>query len=152
VAVEGISFVGLTPSVLSFTLRSLKADVWDTLSVQSYRLFGQGLGVASRPTRYALICEEEQTTEADNVLSERQVRAQLVDNKGGFEYNRMLAGIDRGEEQPIFILTRVGPGGARFCSVRAYRRQECTCGGQYNAKERARIPAKDLFGPPKPLQ
>jgi hypothetical protein len=147
VAVDGIKYVGLRPALLGFTLRLLKADVIDAISVQSYHLLGFGFGDAARPTRYALICEDAQTPEQDNIIAERQLRSQLVENKGGIAYNNMRAAMEKGQQQPVFVLMRNGPGAARFCAASAYSHQECTCGGRYNARERARIPAQDLFSP-----
>lgn len=152
VAVNGIPYRGIGPGLIAFTLQSLKADLIDMASIESSRLFGYSLGAGTRPTRYALICEENgQATQAENAASELQVRRQLVDNKSGSAYNGMIAGIDRGDSQPVFILSRFAPGGAKLCAVRQYWNQECTCGGQYKATERSRIPASDLFGPQKPL-
>jgi hypothetical protein len=136
----------------AFTLQSVKADLIDMASIESSRLFSYSLGIGTRPTRYALICEEsDQATQAENAASELQVRRQLVDNKSGSAYNGMIAGIDRGDAQPVFILSRFAPGGAKLCAVKQYWNQECTCGGQYKATERSRIPASELFGPQKLL-
>ncbi|UPJ44950.1 hypothetical protein IVB40_13460 [Bradyrhizobium sp. 40] len=151
IAVDGLKYVGPTFSLVSYTLRSLKADALDAISVFSYKLTGKGLGTATRPTRFALICESEGTNETDNAIGEKQVRGQLVDNKGGYSYANMMSEMREGREQPIFVLTKNGPGGTRFCAVKSYYDQECTCGGQYKAKERARISAYELFGPPKPI-
>lgn len=151
IAVDGLKHVGPTFSLVSYTLRSLKADAFDAMSVFSYKLAGKRLGTATRPTRFALICESEGTNETDNAIGEKQIRAQLVDNKGGYSYVTMMSAMRDGREQPIFVLTRNGPGGTRFCAVRSYYDQECTCGGEYKAKERARISAYDLFGPQKPI-
>jgi hypothetical protein len=151
IAINGIQYQGVGPSLIGFTLRSLKADMVDVISVESYRLFGFDFGIGSRPTRYALICEETGTAEADNVVAEQQVRGQLVDNKGGEMYNTMTAAIERGDNQPIFVLSKFARGGAKFCAANSYRRQECSCSGKYKASERSQIPASDLFGPRKPL-
>ena len=147
VAVDGIKYAGFQPGLFGFTLRLLKADGIDAISVQSYHLLGFGFGNASRPTRYALICEDGQASEQDNAIAERHLRTQLVDNKGGIAYNNMRAAMEKGQQQPVFILMRNGPGAARFCAFSLYSQQECTCGGRYKAKERGRIPAHDLFSP-----
>lgn len=153
VAVNGIQYRGISPGLIGFTLRSLKADVVDAISVQSYKLLGFGIGNGARPTRYALICEEKgYASEAELAKAERLVRQQL-DFKGGITYNSMMTAIANGKEQPVIILPRYGGiGVARSCPVSLYQKQECTCEGRYNATERARIPASALFGPPKPVE
>lgn len=153
VAVSGIPYRGAGTGLLGFTLRSLKADLVDALSVQSYKLLGFGFGDATRPTRYALLCEEKgYAGEAELAAAERLVRQQLVDYKSGITYNSMMTAITNGKEQPVIILPRYGVGVARSCPVSSYREQECTCAGKYNATERARIPASALFGPPRSVQ
>lgn len=153
VTVNGLQYRSISPGLIGFTLRSLKADVIDALSVQSYKLLGFGIGNGARPTRYALICEEKgYASEADLAKAERLVRQQL-DFKGGITYNSMMTAIANGKEQPVIILPRYGGiGVARSCPVSLYQKQECTCEGRYNATERARIPASALFGPPKPIE
>ncbi|MFK4522916.1 hypothetical protein ABIF90_000897 [Bradyrhizobium japonicum] len=150
IAVDGLKYVGPKASLVSYTLRSLKADALDAMSIFSYRLTGKGLGSATRPTRFALVCESEGTNEADNSVGERQLRSQLI-NQGGLAYGSMMSAISEGQEQPIFVLTQYGPGGTRFCAARTYYDQECTCKGKYKAKERVRIFAEELFGPPGPV-
>jgi hypothetical protein len=150
IAVDGLKYVGPRAALVSYTLRSLKADALDAMSIFSYRLTGKGLGSATRPTRFALVCESEGTNEADNSVGERQLRGQLL-NEGGFAYGSMMSAIGEGQEQPIFVLTQNGPGGTRFCAARAYYEQECTCAGKYKAKERARIFAHELFGHRRPV-
>lgn len=59
VAVDGMKYAGVRPGLIGFVLRTLKADIFDAVSVQSYKLLGFGFGNAGRPTRYALICEEK---------------------------------------------------------------------------------------------
>jgi hypothetical protein len=150
--VNAIYYTGDGPDAVFFTLRTLKADVFDVLSTINYKLFNSGLGAGSRPTRYALLCQEiGQSTEMDNAAAELQVRRQLVDNKSGDLYNAMSAAIKDGEAQPVFILSKLARGGATFCATTYYRSQECTCRGKYKATERSRIPARELFGPLKPL-
>jgi hypothetical protein len=151
VALNGIQYRGAGPGLIGFTLRTLKADVVDAISVQSYKLLGFGIGNGARPTRYALICEEKGAIEAETAAAERLVRQQLVDYKSGITYNSMMAGIANGDEQPVIILPRYRAGVTRSCPVSLYQKQECTCEGRYNATERARIPASALFGPPKPI-
>jgi hypothetical protein len=153
IAVDGMKYAGVRPSLIGFVLRTLKADVVDAISVQSYKLFGFGFGNGARPTRYALICEEKgYASEAELAKAERLVRQQLVDNKSGITYNSMMTAISNGKEHPVIILPRYGGiGVTRSCPVSLYQQQECTCEGRYNATERARIPASALFGPAKPV-
>lgn len=150
IAIDGLKYVGPKASLASYTLRSLKADALDAISIFSYKLTGKSHGTATRPTRFALICESDGTNEADNLLGEKQLRSQLI-NRGGFAYGSMMSAISEGQEQPIFVLTQNGPGGTRFCAARAYYDQECTCKGKYKAKERARMFADELFGTPRPV-
>jgi hypothetical protein len=152
IAVNGMSYRGVGVGLIPFTLQFLKADLFDMVSSESYLLFGYGLGVGDHPTRYALICEETgKASEAENADGERRVRGQLVDNKSGAAYNSMIAAMHRGDSQPVFILSEYAPGGAKFCAANQYRLQECSCRGRYKATERTRIPARELFSPPKPL-
>jgi hypothetical protein len=98
VAVNAVQYTGAAPGIAGFTLQTLKADVIDVLSVMSYELFGYPLGVGTRPVRYALLCEQTgQATEADNAITERQVRGQLVDNKSGTVHSNMIAAFNRGD-------------------------------------------------------
>lgn len=152
VAVHGMQYRGAGPGLIGYTLRTLKADVVDAISVQSYKLLGFGIGDGARPTRYALICEEKDAIEAETAAAERIVRQQLIDNKSGITYNSMMAAIANGKEQPVIILPRYRAGVTRSCPVSLYQKQECTCEGKYNATERSRIPASALFGPPKPVE
>lgn len=153
VAVDGMKYAGVRPGLIAFVLRTLKADMIDAISVQSYKLLGFGIGNGARPTRYALICEEKgYASEAELAKAERLVRQQL-DFKGGITYNSMMTAIANGKEQPVIILPRYGGiGVTRSCPVSLYQKQECTCEGRYNATERARIPASALFSPPKPVE
>jgi hypothetical protein len=153
VAVNGIQYRGVGLGLIAYTLRTLKADVVDALSVQSYKLLGFGLGNGARPTRYALICEEKgYASEAVLAKAERLLRQQF-DIKAGITYNSMMVAIGNGKEQPVIILPKYGGiGVTRSCPVSLYQKQECTCEGRYNATERARIPASVLFGPPKPIE
>jgi hypothetical protein len=152
VATNSITYADIRPALITFVLRTLKADVVDALSVQSYKLLGFGLGNAARPTRYALICEEKgYASEAELAKAERLLRQQ-VDIKAGITYNSMMVAIANGKEQPVIILPKYGGiGVTRSCPVSLYQKQECTCEGRYNATERARIPASVLFGQPKPV-
>ncbi|MCK1744301.1 hypothetical protein IVA80_26635 [Bradyrhizobium sp. 139] len=153
VAVDGTRYAGMRPGLLAFVLRTLKADIVDALSVQSCKLLGFGFGDGARPTRYALLCEENgYASEAELAAAERLVRQQLVDYKSGITYNSMMTALAIGKGQPVIILPRYGVGVTRSCPVSSYRDQECTCAGKYNATERSRIPASALFSPPKPVQ
>ncbi len=145
-AVDGMKYVGTAPSLVGYTLRSLSADAFDAISIYAYKLTGRGFGISPRPTRFALICASADTNEADNAIAEKQIRGQIMDLKSGYNYALMTSAMRDGREQPVFILTRFGAGGTRFCAVRSYPDQECTCGGQYNAKGRSRVLALDLFG------
>lgn len=138
--------------LVTYTLRTMKADVFDTLLFMNERTINYGIGVASRPTKYALICQETgKDSEEENAASEGTVRRQIVDDKSGTAYNTMRAAIARGEEHPVFVLSRWANGRANFCAFSYDLMQECTCGGRYKATERSRIPASDLFGPAKPF-
>jgi hypothetical protein len=138
--------------LVTYTLRTAKAEVFDTLSVVAYKTTGSVIGVGSRPTRYALICQEAgKDTEDENAASERVVRRQLVDDKSGTAYNAMRTAFARGEEHPVFVLSKSADGRAKFCAFRYDLLQKCDCSGLYNATERSRIPASDLFGRQKPL-
>jgi hypothetical protein len=150
--VNGVQYRGTGPGLVGFTLRTLKADVVDALSVQSYKLLGFGFGNAARPTRYALICEEKGSASEETAIAEQIVRQQLVDNKSGSTYNSMMTAIANGKEQPVIILPKYRAGVTRTCPVSLYKMQECTCEGKYNATERARIPASALFGPARPIE
>jgi hypothetical protein len=153
VVVNGMQYRGAGPGLIGYTLRTLKADVVDALSVQSYKLLGFGIGNGARPTRYALICEEKgYASEAELAKAERLLRQQF-DIKAGITYNSMMVAIGNGKEQPVIILPKYGGiGVTRSCPVSLYQKQECTCEGRYNATERDRIPASVLFGPPKPIE
>lgn len=138
IAVNGTPYRGVGLGLIPFTLQSLKADLFDTVSVESYRLLGYGLGIGAHPTRYALICEQTgQASEAENAESEQRVRGQLVDNKSGTAYNAMITAMHLGDAQPVFILSKFAHGGAKLCAVNQYRHQECTCSGQYRATARS---------------
>jgi hypothetical protein len=157
VAVNAARYTGPGLPILTFAAQSLKADAFDMLSVMRYRTFGTSFGAGTRPTRYALICREVGKTgeaivsETENAANESRVRRSLVEFKGGSAYNQMMEQFDLGRTQPIFILSSRYPGGANICASFTYWTQSCSCYGKYQAAERSRIPARDIFGPPKPL-
>jgi hypothetical protein len=124
------------------------SDLYDVFAVVA-PVFGILIGAAGRSTQYALICEQPGAqTEADNAVNEKQVRNQLGYQSGEI-YNTMRANIRDGHPHPIFILSKNAQGGAIVCASSDLQHQDCTCQGRYKAIERARIPAKDLFGPPQ---
>src|ERR1700733_5753484 len=56
--VHAVTFTGAGFGALAFTISTLEADALDMASVMRYKIFGVGLGIGARPTRYALICVE----------------------------------------------------------------------------------------------
>jgi|GEM_PF-4499423 len=147
---SAIKYSAFNFDLLTYTLRTAKAEVFDTLAAVVVKTTGYVIGVGSRPTRYALICQEAgKDTDEENAASELIVRRQLIDDKSGTAYNTMKAAMARGEEHPVFVLSKWENGRANFCAFYYDLMQECTCGRRYNATERSRIPASDLFGPPK---
>jgi hypothetical protein len=142
--VYAVSITGVGFDTLAFTARNLQADAFDMASVLRYKIFGVGLGIGTRPMRYALICEPPGATEAENASNEQRVRRQLREHSGAL-YNEMKSFIEQGGPQPVLLLSQVG--GAKICAASTYRTQTCSCDGKFQGVERSRIPASELFGP-----
>jgi hypothetical protein len=147
VTIHAIALRGFEMGAAGVVIQSLRANLYDTVVVaaDSLRIH---LAPAVRPTRYALICQQPDLTEAENVAEEIMVRRQLAQQSGS-AYNFMRRYIDLGYPHPVFILSNMGGWGAEFCAAKTYEQQECTCGGRYKAVERSRVPASKLFGPPE---
>jgi hypothetical protein len=58
ITMNAMTHTGPGVPAFAFAEQALKADAFDMLPVMRYKLFGVGLGVGARPTRYALICEK----------------------------------------------------------------------------------------------
>ena len=139
-------YTGIGPGAALFAARSLKADVFDVASVMTYYLGGGGLGIAERPTRYALICQEARdTNEAEVADWDKRLKFQIEHHTGPV-WNSLYRFMSEGYRHPVIILQPGLLGVALVCPAHNYEQQTCACDSHRKAFHRGYFPVSVLTG------
>jgi hypothetical protein len=144
VTIHATTYTGVGLGTLAFAARTLKADAYDVASVISAKLLGYSIGIGSRPTRFALICQEIGRTDPAEIAKWDLWLKRMILTHSGAVWNTMIKQMDDGYRHPVLILQPGNLNVATVCPAYNYYEQNCKCDPHFQAFERGYFPVSDL--------